>query len=131
MTPRLLQNKEVDMRRFSVLILALALPACSTASLQKFQEYSTDFNTVIAVVNADIAKVAPVVMQDCAELQGVAALIRPFIPNNTKAANAFDKANAAIKAYCQVVPTDIPSTAVAVFLAAQAANADYSAIESK
>lgn len=114
--------------RIIALVIALGLGGCSSDSLTKFTQFQTNFNTVVAGINADIAKVAPIVAADCADLQKFAMLIAPFVPNNGKAPQYFSAANAALNSYCQQVPVDINSTASAVFKAVQAAQAGYDAV---
>lgn len=105
--------------------LALALGGCTSDWLKKFQAGSANFRAVVAEVNADIAAVAPIVAADCADLQKMAMLIAPFIPNSGKAQQYFGAANGAITAYCQNIPTDINSTASAVLAAVRAAQTGY------
>lgn len=114
--------------RTIALVVALGLGGCSSDSLTKFNTFQTNFNTVVAGINADIAKVAPIVAADCADLQKFAMLIAPFVPTSGKAPEYFSAANAGLNAYCQTIPTDINSTASAVFKAVQAAQAGYNAV---
>lgn len=115
------------MRKIAI-VLALTLSGCSAAQVQKFQTASTNFQTVVASINADIAAVAPLVAADCADLQKWAMLLAPLVPQNGKAPQYFSAANAALNAYCQKIPTDIASTASAVFAAVTAAQQGYDSV---
>ena len=113
--------------RIIAICLALALGGCS-GFMTKFTAFQTNFGVVIAGINADIAAVAPIVAKDCGDLQTAAMLIAPYVPNSGNAQKYFAAANGALTAYCQVVPTDIASTANAVFSAVKAAQAGYDSV---
>lgn len=112
------------MKRFVVLLLLPLMGGCAP-QLAKFQSWSSNYQTFIATVNADIAATAPTVAAGCADIQKYAMLIVPFIPTNGKAPQYVAAANAAIKVYCSQIPTDIKSTATAVAAAVAAAKAGY------
>lgn len=119
------------MKRFALLVgiavASLSLGACSTTQLEKLNTASANFQAAVATINADIAAVAPLVAKSCGDLQTAAMLLKPLVPTKAKAPQYFAAANAALTAYCQVVPTDINSTAKAVAAAVVAANAGYKA----
>jgi len=109
--------------------MALAVAGCSNSSVEKIKTATDNFNTNVAAINGSIAVVAPTVAKYCADLQKWAMLIAPFVPDSGKAQQYFGAANGAIQGYCQVVPTDINSTAAAVANAAAKAKAGYDQVK--
>jgi hypothetical protein len=120
------------MRKLSLaaaMALALSLGACANV-VNSVHQFSTNYQTVVADINADIAATAPDVAVACANLQTAAMLIQPFLPSSTNAQAAFSAANAGITAYCQTVPTNIPQVLAQVKSAITAAQAAYNSIKS-
>lgn len=115
---------------FSAAISALALGGCA-GTLQKIQQFSTNYQAAVVSINQDIAATAPLVAKSCGDLQTAAMLLAPFIPQNAKAPQYFAAANGALQAYCQVVPTDIYTTGVAVAAAVKAAQEGYHQVSGK
>lgn len=119
------------MKRQLTAVLAIGVMAagCTTSQVQKIQSASANFQASVASINADIAAIAPNVYTACADIQKYAGLIIPFIPTNGKAPQYVAAANGAINAYCQNVPTDIQTAAVATAAAAKAALNGYNQVK--
>lgn len=110
---------------FLITGLSIALGGCSTTAVQKFQNFSTNYQATVTAINANIAATAPLIAKGCGDLQTAAMLLAPFLPKNAKAPQYFSAANAALNAYCTVIPTDIAGTAKAVAAAVAAAQNGY------
>lgn len=87
-----------------------------------------NYQSVVNDVNQSIAATAPDVMIACSNLKTAAVLVAPFVPTSTKAQAALAAANGAIAGYCQVIPTDIPTTLAAVATAAKDAQSAYNQV---
>lgn len=105
--------------------IGILLSGCTSSQVLKIQTASANFKQSVAYINSDIAAASPLVASACADLQKWAMLIQPFIPDKGKAQQYFDAANGALVGYCQVVPTDINSTATAIAQAAMRARNGY------
>jgi hypothetical protein len=110
-------------------VSSLSLAGCSTAQLASLQTGSTNFQSGIAIINADIAATAPVVAQNCGALQTIAGLLVQVSAGSKKAGPAFAAANASIVAWCQQVPTDVASAATATAASVVAAQKAYQAVK--
>jgi outer membrane murein-binding lipoprotein Lpp len=112
-------------RLAAALVATVALAGCA-GTLAKFQQFNADYRTAVAEINASIAATAPVVANYCADAQKWAMLLAPFVARAKGDAPAvFDATNAALGAYCQNIPQDIPSTAAAIAAAAADAKDAY------
>jgi hypothetical protein len=108
--------------------LALSLGACSTF-VNNVHQFSTQYQTVIGDINADIAATAPDVAVACGNLQTAGMLVAPFVPTSQQAQAAFAAVNAGISAYCQSIPTNIPQVLTQVQAAVASAKAAYTKIK--
>lgn len=116
--------------RFSFAIaFALALGGCTAGTVAKIQSWSANYQASVVAINADIAASAPLVAKGCGDLQTVAMLIGPYVPNSGKAQQYFSAANGALTSYCTSIPTDINSTAAAVARAYAGARAGYDQVK--
>jgi hypothetical protein len=115
-------------------LFALSVSGCANFATN-VHAFSTNYQSVVADVNADIAATAPDVAIACGNLQTAAVLIAPFLPaasagsKSQLAQAAFGAANAAIIAYCQSVPTNIAQVLAQAQAAASAAKAAYTQIK--
>lgn len=121
------------MRKFLMPML-LALSLCGCAQLTtNLHNWSLNFQSGVADINADIAAVAPDVALGCRDLQSVATLILPYVQaavaTQGKASQYLSAANGALQGYCLAVPTDIASTVTALKNAYQQAEAGYAAVK--
>lgn len=110
-------------------ILAIALAGCSTNVVSKIQTWSANYQASVVAINADIAATSPLVAKSCGDLQTIAMLIAPYVPNSGKAQQYFGLANGALNGYCTTIPTDIKSTAAAVASAYVQAKAGYDQVK--
>lgn len=115
--------------RIAIIAVASILLAGCTNFVSKVQTFSTNYQATVASINADIAATAPLVATGCADIQKYAMLILPFLPTSGKAPQYIAAANGAISAYCQSIPTDIPSTIAAVNSAVNAAKSGYNNVK--
>lgn len=115
----------------AITVLAFELTGCTTAQVASFQKASDNFNAVVVAINSNIATVSPLVAKSCADLQYLALLIAPLVPQKAKAPQYFAAANGALIAYCQSVPTNIGETATAVAAALAAARNGYYNVSGK
>lgn len=104
-------------------MLCFLAAACTTVQVEKFQKASANYQAVVSSINASIAATAPTVAKACGDLQTAAMLLAPFFQTRYKV--DFDSANAGLVAFCQVIPTDIQSTAAAVVREVTAARRAY------
>ncbi len=118
------------MKRFLVLaiVAAVSLGGCASFAT-KVHQFSANYQTVVADINADIAATAPDVAVACSNLQAAGMLVAPFVPSSTKAQAAFAAANAAITSYCQQIPTNIPQVLAQVQAAVVSARAAYAKVK--
>jgi hypothetical protein len=121
------------------IIAALALAACAggcAGFAGQVHTFSTNYQAIVADVNADIAATAPDVAVACGNLQTAAVLIAPFLPQasagprSLKAQAAFQAANSAIITYCQAIPTNITQVLAQAQAAASAAKTAYQKVKS-
>lgn len=119
------------MKYYRILALAasIALGGCTTGAVQKIQSWSANYQATVVAINADIAATAPLIAKACGDLQTVAMLIGPYVPNSGKALQYFGAANGALTGYCQAIPTDINGTAAALARAYAAARAGYDQVK--
>lgn len=117
------------MKRFIAIVAACALLAGCANFTTKVHQFSANYQTVVADINADIAATAPDVAVACSNLQAAGMLVAPFVPNSTKAQAAFAAANAAITSYCQQIPTNIPQVLAQVQAAVVSARTAYAKVK--
>lgn len=122
------------MSRIIAIVLALALGGCAQFATS-LHNWSLNFQSGVADINADIAAIAPDVALGCRDLQAIANLILPYaetaLANAGKAPQYLSAANGALRGYCTAIPTDIPSTIAALSNAYKQAAAGYSAVSGK
>jgi hypothetical protein len=112
----------------AAMALALSLGACA-GFVNSVHQFSTNYQTVVNDINADIAATAPDVAVACANLQTAGMLIAPFVPSSQNAQATLAAVNAGIAAYCQAIPTNIPQVLAQVQAAVAAAKAAYDKIK--
>ena len=115
--------------RLIVLATALALGGCTTSAVDKIKSWSANYQAAVVSINADIAATSPLIAKACGDLQTVAMLIGPYVPNSGKAQQYFGAANGALTGYCQAIPTDINGTAAALARAYAAARSGYDQVK--
>lgn len=108
-----------------VILLALLLSGCTASSSAKFQQQLGILESNVAAINATIANVSPQLAKNCGQAQSVGQQLLPLVQQSSTANSGLATVNAGITAWCQNVPTDIPTAIVAILAVANQGYAAY------
>lgn len=114
--------------RSTILFVALALGACSTAQTDNLISGLANFNRGLTAVDETVKSINATVYAQCGTLVSTAAAINDIAGDCSKASNYTSVANAVINSYCQAAGVQSAGIAQSISVTASSVSAAKSTL---